>query len=109
MPDELAGQVALVTGGGRGIGAGIARELASTGAHVAVAARTREQVEEVAREIDGLALEVDVTDRGAVERMIAETESELGPIDLLAANAGIGNVSGGIWESDPDEIGRAHV
>ena len=106
MPDELAGQVALVTGGGRGIGAGLARELASTGAHVAVAARTREQVEEVAREIDGLALEVDVTDRGAVERMVAETESRLGPIDLLAANAGIGNVSGGIWESDPDDWWR---
>jgi 3-oxoacyl-[acyl-carrier protein] reductase len=106
MPDELAGQVALVTGGGRGIGAGIARELASAGARVAVAARTREQVQEVAQEIDGLALEVDVTDRGAVERMVAETESQLGPIDLLAANAGIGNVSGGIWESEPDEWWR---
>ena len=103
---ELEGQVALVTGGGRGIGAGIARELASAGARVAVAARTPEQVEEVAREIDGLALEVDVTDRGAVERMVAETESQLGPIDLLAANAGIGNVSGGIWESDPDDWWR---
>src|SRR5438045_1200614 len=106
MPDELRDQVALVTGGGRGIGAGIARELASAGARVAVAARTPEQVEEVAREIDGLALEVDVTDRGAVERMVAETESQLGPIDLLAANAGIANVSGGIWESDPDDWWR---
>ena len=48
------------------------------------------QVEEIAREIGGLALEVDVTDRAAVERMVAETERELGPIDLLAANAGIG-------------------
>jgi 3-oxoacyl-[acyl-carrier protein] reductase len=103
MPDELQGQVALVTGGGRGIGAGIARELAGAGARVAVAARTREQVEEVANEIGGLALEVDVTDRAAVERMVAEIERELGPIDLLAANAGIGNVSGNVWENDPDE------
>ena len=47
--DRLDGRIALVTGGGRGIGAGIARELASAGARVAVAARTREQVEEVAR------------------------------------------------------------
>src|SRR5439155_11456961 len=91
VPDALHGQVALVTGGGRGIGASIARELASAGARVAVAARTRGQVEEVAGEIGGVALEVDVTDRGAVERMVAETESRLGPIDLLAANAGIGN------------------
>jgi len=106
MPDMLEGQVALITGGGRGIGAGIARELASAGARVAVAARTKEQVEEVASEIDGLALEVDVTNRAAVERMVADTERELGPLDLLAANAGIGNVSGGIWESDPDDWWR---
>ena len=106
MPNELAGQVALVTGGGRGIGAGIARELASAGARVAVAARTREQVEEVAREIDGLALEVDVTDRGAVSRMVAETERHLGPIQLLAANAGIGNQDGATWELDPADWWR---
>jgi len=84
----------------------MARELASAGARVAVAARTREQVEEIAQEIGGLALEVDVTDRSGVERMVAQTERELGPIDLLAANAGIGNVSGGIWESEPDEWWR---
>jgi NAD(P)-dependent dehydrogenase (short-subunit alcohol dehydrogenase family) len=103
MPqDDLTGQVALVTGGGRGIGARIARELAGAGARVAVAARTREQVEEVAREIDGLALEVDVSDRADVERMVAETERELGPIQLLVANAGIGGPEGLTWEVDPD-------
>ena len=46
--DELTEQIALVTGGGRGIGADIARELAAAGARVAVAARTREQVDDVA-------------------------------------------------------------
>src|SRR5262249_19819831 len=61
---ELDGQVALVTGGGRGIGANIARELADAGARVAVAARTREQVEAVADDIGGLALELDVSDHG---------------------------------------------
>ena len=55
VADDLTGQVALVTGGGRGIGANIARELASAGARVAVAARTQSQVEDVARQIDGLA------------------------------------------------------
>src|SRR5216117_4491054 len=59
--DDLTSQVALVTGGGRGIGAGIARELADAGARVAVGARTRSQVEEVVAEIGGLALELDVT------------------------------------------------
>jgi NAD(P)-dependent dehydrogenase (short-subunit alcohol dehydrogenase family) len=103
MPnDDLSGQTALVTGGGRGIGAGIARELADAGARVAVAARTREQVEEVAREIGGIALEVDVADRAGVERMVAETERELGPVQLLVANAGIGGPDGPTWEVDPD-------
>jgi NAD(P)-dependent dehydrogenase (short-subunit alcohol dehydrogenase family) len=100
-PDDLTGQVALVTGGGRGIGAGIARELADAGARVAVAARTREQIGEVAREIDGLAFEVDVSDRADVERMVAETERKLGPIQLLVANAGIGGPEGLTWEVDP--------
>jgi NAD(P)-dependent dehydrogenase (short-subunit alcohol dehydrogenase family) len=101
--DRLDGQIALVTGGGRGIGAGIARELAAAGARVAVAARTRAQVEEIAQEIGGLAIDVDVTDRAAVERMVTEVEKELGPIDLLCANAGVANGSGPLQESDPDE------
>ena len=57
---------------------------------MAVGARTRDQVESVAEEIGGLALELDVTDQAAVERAVDETERELGPIDLLVANAGIG-------------------
>ncbi len=101
--DRLDGQVALVTGGGRGIGANIARELAAAGAHVAVAARTRAQVEHVAREIHGVPLEVDVSDRASVDHMVIQAESELGPIDLLVANAGIGGPDGPTWEVDPDE------
>jgi NAD(P)-dependent dehydrogenase (short-subunit alcohol dehydrogenase family) len=104
--DRLDGQVALVTGGGRGIGANIARELAAAGAHVAVAARTRAQVEHVAREIHGVPLEVNVSDRASVEQMVIQAESELGPIDLLAANAGIGSGGDRLAESDPAEWWR---
>ena len=85
---ELDGQVALVTGGGRGIGAGIARELAAAGARVAVNARTRKQVEGIASVIGGLGIVADMADRSAVEAMVEQVESELGPIDLLVANAG---------------------
>lgn len=100
MADELQGRVALVTGGGRGIGANIARELTDAGMRVAVAARTQKQVEEVAREIGGLALAVDVSDEASVQRMIDDVERELGAIDLLVNNAGIMGSDRAIWEDD---------
>ncbi|HET9673980.1 MAG TPA: SDR family oxidoreductase [Gaiellaceae bacterium] len=102
MPSDLTG-IALVTGGGRGIGANIARELTRAGMRVAVSARTRAQVEEVAREIDGLAIEADVSKREDVERMVETVERELGPIDLLVANAGVMIEETAAWEVDPDE------
>jgi NAD(P)-dependent dehydrogenase (short-subunit alcohol dehydrogenase family) len=100
---ELDGQVALVTGGGRGVGAGIARELAAAGARVAVSARTREQVDAVAREIGGLAIVADVAERDSVEAMVEQVEAELGPIDLLIANAGRNVREQRAWEVDPGE------
>jgi len=100
-PRELEGQVALVTGGGRGIGRSIARELADAGMRVAVAARSSDQVEETAREIGGLAVTADVSKQEDVDAMVATVERELGPIDLLVNNAGIG-LSGALpWEEDP--------
>ena len=100
---ELDGQVALVTGGGRGVGEGIARELAAAGTRVAVSARTRDQVEAVAREIGALAIVADVTDRAAVESMVEQVEAELGPIDLLVANAGRNVREQKAWEVDPGD------
>jgi NAD(P)-dependent dehydrogenase (short-subunit alcohol dehydrogenase family) len=87
--DDLTGQVVLVTGGGRGIGANIARELASAGARVAVSARSTEQVDAVAREIGGLAVAADVSWEEDVTAMVERVRRELGPIDLLVNNAGI--------------------
>jgi 3-oxoacyl-[acyl-carrier protein] reductase len=100
---ELDGQVALVTGGGRGVGEGIARELAEAGARVAVNGRKRDQVETVAREIGGYAVVADVSDRAGVEAMVEQVEGELGPIDLLAANAGRNVREQRAWEVDPAE------
>jgi 3-oxoacyl-[acyl-carrier protein] reductase len=102
MPSDSLSGVALVTGGGRGIGASIARELADAGMHVAVTGRTTEQVHAVADEIRGLALVGDAARREDVEAWVARTEKELGPIDLLAANAGIGNQDGATWEVPVD-------
>jgi 3-oxoacyl-[acyl-carrier protein] reductase len=93
---------ALVTGGGRGIGAGIARSLANDGWEVVVGARSREQVEAVADEIGGKWVQVDVADRDSVERAVAGA----GPVDLLVANAGVSNQDGPTWEVDPADWWR---
>jgi NAD(P)-dependent dehydrogenase (short-subunit alcohol dehydrogenase family) len=98
VPSDLLDGVALVTGGGRGIGASIARELADAGMRVAVTGRTPAQVHATAEEIDGLALVGDVSRQTDVESWVERTEQELGPIDLLVANAGIGNQDGATWE-----------
>src|SRR5262245_65350615 len=97
---------ALVTGGGRGIGAGIARALAGDGWEVVVASRSGDQVQAVATEIGGEAMQVDVSDRGSVERMVAEA----GEVDLLVANAGVseGHAPGPSWELGLDEWWRVY-
>ena len=92
-----------MTGGGRGIGANVARELARAGMRVAVSGRTRAQVDEVASEIGGLAIEGDVSKREDVERMVETVERDLGPIDLLVANAGIGLRETDAWAMEPEE------
>jgi NAD(P)-dependent dehydrogenase (short-subunit alcohol dehydrogenase family) len=90
---------ALVTGGGRGIGADIARALAGGGWAVTVTGRTSDQVEEVAAEIGGSAVVGDVSRREDVERMVTAGE----PLDLLVANAGSGPAEETPWELDVDE------
>jgi NAD(P)-dependent dehydrogenase (short-subunit alcohol dehydrogenase family) len=93
---------ALVTGGGRGIGAGIARALAGDDWQVVVGARSREQVEAVADDIGREWVQLDVADRRSVERAVAGA----GPVDLLVANAGVGNQDDASWEVDPPDWWR---
>jgi NAD(P)-dependent dehydrogenase (short-subunit alcohol dehydrogenase family) len=87
-------RVALVTGGGRGIGREVVLTLARRGCAVAVAARTRAQVERTVEEARGLgapalALTMDVTDADQVARGVREVTDALGPVDVLVNNAGI--------------------
>jgi 3-oxoacyl-[acyl-carrier protein] reductase len=106
-PDrELQGQVALVTGGGRGIGRNIALELAAAGATVAVAARSTDEITQTADEIGGVAIECDVSDRASVERMVEQVESKYGRLDLLVSNAGISVSEDAAWELDPADWWR---
>jgi 7-alpha-hydroxysteroid dehydrogenase len=90
---KLTDKVAIVTGGGRGIGRGIALGFAEAGAHVVVAARRTETIEEVAGEIRAmgrraLAVPCDVTVSSQLDHLVAETAREFGGVDLLVNNAG---------------------
>jgi 3-oxoacyl-[acyl-carrier protein] reductase len=87
---SLDGKVALVTGGSRGIGAAIARELGQAGAHVAVNYRSSaDAAKQVAEEIGGIAVEGDVADPAAASAVVEQVEDELGDLDCLVNNAGV--------------------
>lgn len=91
---SFAGRVALVTGGGSGIGAEVCRILAERGARVAVLDRRPETAEGVASEVDGLALVADVAVSAEVDAAVARTVEELGGLDVLVPNAGVGTAKG---------------
>ncbi len=84
----LTGKVAVVTGGGAGIGRGIARGLAAFGASVAIWERDEASVAAAAEEIDGLGIVTDVRESPQVDAALARTTTELGPVDILVNNAG---------------------
>jgi 2-hydroxycyclohexanecarboxyl-CoA dehydrogenase len=81
-------RVALVTGAARGIGAAIAHALASDGHRVCVADILDDDAAQTAAAVGGIAVHLDVTDGGSVDRAVAEVERQLGPIEILVNNAG---------------------
>lgn len=103
---RLTHTVAVVTGGGRGIGREIALQQAREGAKVAVLARTSTEIEETVALIEGeggraIAVRTDVTEYSAVESAFARIGSELGPVDTLVNNHGSFQAFGPVWECDP--------
>ncbi len=96
---SLEDKTAIVTGASSGIGAATARVLAGAGAKVAVGARRVEQLDEAL-----ISLELDVTDRASAERFVEQAVAELGGVDILDNNAGLGLGRDPFWDStDEDE------
>jgi NAD(P)-dependent dehydrogenase (short-subunit alcohol dehydrogenase family) len=105
----LHGQVAIVTGAGRGFGRAIAERLVACGAAVCLIQRSQEELDEVAGLLPpdrAITVAGDVTNQDDVRRVISETEARLGPISLLVSNAGMHGPLGPIWRVDPEEWWR---
>jgi NAD(P)-dependent dehydrogenase (short-subunit alcohol dehydrogenase family) len=104
-------RVALITGGGRGLGRAFAVALAKNGLDVAVASRNTEELNATvallrAEQVRCVAIPTDVTNDAAVRKMVSITQEQLGPISLLVNAAGVGVPFGPTWETDSDEWWR---
>jgi len=106
---SLQGQVAVVTGGGQGIGEGIARRFAAAGARVAVLDMKADLARSVAEAIGGAAVECNVASRASVETAIAEVRRELGPISILVNNAGITGRTLPLTELDENDLDAVYA
>lgn len=108
---DLSGRVALVTGGGRGVGRLLARTLAEAGAAVALIARSSDELAATVEQIRdagavAAAASADVTDETAVTAALAQLRAQLGPVDILINNAGINGPMGVMWETESAEWWR---
>jgi len=108
---RLDGAVAVVTGGGRGIGRAIARSLGQAGASVAVVARTPSDVDATAAMLtegggEAVGIPADVTDGASVDRTMRKVERSFGPITILVNCAGTCGAIGALWEIEPDDWRR---
>jgi NAD(P)-dependent dehydrogenase (short-subunit alcohol dehydrogenase family) len=100
---QLDGKVALVTGGGRGIGEAICRRLAAAGAKVGVFDRDAARAQRVALEIGGVPLAGDVTSEADVETAVEDLQDRARPVDILVNNAGITGKAAPLWQLSRSE------
>lgn len=104
---DLTGQTAIVTGGASGIGAAIAKRLATAGATVAIADIDAAQAEAAASAIPGaFAVQMDVTDLGSVTAAVETVLARTGRVHILVNNAGIGGKAAPLWEQSPEDWAR---
>jgi len=106
---SLDGQVAVVTGGGQGIGEGIVHRLHAAGARVAVLDLNQAAAETVARSTGGIGLRCDVASAASVDNAIKEVRKQLGPVDILVNNAGITGRTVPLWQLDEGELDRVYA
>ncbi len=104
MTNSLAGKVIIVTGASSGIGAATARRLSEVGCRLALAARSSDRIEELARDLgpDALAVATDVTASADVANLVQKSIDRFGKIDALFANAGV-YIPGKVAQGDPNE------
>lgn len=105
---DLTGKTVIVTGASRGIGAATARVFADAGAHVALLARSTDQIAALAQELGpkACAFACDVSDMVQMQDVIAQAEDQLGPVEVLIGNAGVLDPITPLSDADPDAWGR---
>lgn len=103
---RLQEKVAIVTGGGSGFGAGIARKFAAEGASVVVADINGEAAAGIADQLGGMAVQADVSDADSVRAMVADVTQRFGRIDIMVNNAGVTHLPGPMEEVTEDDFDR---
>ena len=101
---KLAGKVAMVTGGGSGLGAALCRAFSNEGMRVVAVDLDAQGARRVAAALDGLAVTADVTNEADINAALASARAWAGEVDVIVSNAGIGGPSG--WLSDDAHWGR---
>lgn len=106
---SLAGQVAVVTGGGQGIGEGIVYRLQAAGARVAVLDMKEDLAQSVASAVDGVGVQCDVSSADSVQAAMQKVRGKLGPVDILVNNAGVAGRTLPVWELNEADLDTVYA
>jgi 2-dehydro-3-deoxy-L-rhamnonate dehydrogenase (NAD+) len=113
MPQDrffsLTGQVAVITGGGQGLGEGIAKRLHAAGAKIAVLDINQQNASSVAQSVEGIGIKCDVSSAESVESSISEVRQKLGSISILVNSAGITGRSVRLWELEAADLDQVYA